>query len=44
MDELEPEGKDVPTNLIHPEAITKLNEFVAGTEDILKELKKMNKK
>jgi hypothetical protein len=43
MDELEPEGKDMPANLIQPEAITKLNDFVSQTREILEELKKKNK-
>lgn len=43
MDELEPEGKDMPANLIKPEAITKLNDFVNQTKEILEELKKKNK-
>ena len=43
MDELEPEGKDMPANLIQPEAITKLNDFVNQTREILEELKKKNK-
>lgn len=43
MDELEPEGKELPANLIHPNSITKLNEFVAQTREILEELKKGNK-
>ncbi|MFD0860576.1 hypothetical protein ACFQ1M_00025 [Sungkyunkwania multivorans] len=40
FDELEPEGKDMPANLIKDEAITKLNEFVSQTREILDELKK----
>lgn len=40
LDELEPEGKDIPANLIKGEAITKLNEFVSQTREILDELKK----
>lgn len=40
FDELEPEGKDIPANLIKDEAITKLNEFVSQTREILDELKK----
>ena len=43
MDELEPEGKEIPANLIKPEAITKLNDFVTQTREILGELKKKNK-
>lgn len=44
LDELEPEGKDIPVNLIQKEAITKLNDFVNQAKDILEELKKANKK
>jgi len=44
MDELEPEAKGVHSNLIQPEAITKLTDFVAQTREILEELKKANKK
>ena len=40
MDEFEPGGKEIPANLIHPNSITKLNDFVAQTREILKELKK----
>ncbi|MEG0993949.1 MAG: response regulator, partial [Bacteroidales bacterium] len=43
MDEFEPGGKDLPANLIHPNSITKLNDFVAQTREILEELKKGNK-
>lgn len=43
MDELEPEGKSLPANLIQPEAITKLNDFVNQTREILEELKKKKK-
>jgi len=43
MDEFEPEGKEIPANLIRPEAITKLNDFVNQTKEILEELKKKNK-
>ncbi|MGV6861025.1 MAG: hypothetical protein ACWA41_04590 [Putridiphycobacter sp.] len=43
MDELEPDGKDMPANLIKAEAITKLNDFVDQTKAILEELKKKNK-
>ena len=43
MDELEPDGKELPANLIHPNSITKLNDFVAETRAILEELKKGNK-
>lgn len=44
MDELEPDGKDMPINLIHHNSISKLNEFVSETKEILNELKKANKK
>ncbi len=44
MDELEPEGKEMPANLIKNEAITKLNEFVSQTREILDELKKKKEK
>lgn len=40
FDELEPEGKDIPANLITTESITKLNEFVNQTKEILEKLKK----
>lgn len=43
MDELEPNGKDLPVNLIHPNSITKLNDFVVQTREILEELKKSKK-
>ncbi len=43
MDELIPEGKELPANLIQTEAITKLNDFVSQTKEILEELKKANK-
>jgi hypothetical protein len=43
MDELEPEGKEMPANLIKKEAITKLNTFVTQTREILDELKRKNK-
>jgi len=44
MDELEPEGKEMPANLIKNEVITKLNEFVSQTREILEELKKKKEK
>ena len=44
MDEFEPEAKGAPTNLIMPAAITKLNDFVAQTKEILEELRKSNKR
>ncbi len=42
FDELNPEGKDLPANLIHRDSISKLNEFVNETKEILEELKKLN--
>ena len=42
FDELNPEGKDLPANLIHRDSISKLNEFVSETKEILEELKKLN--
>ncbi len=39
FDELEPEGKDIPANLITNESISKLNEFVNQTKEILEKLK-----
>lgn len=44
FDELNPEGKDLPANLIHRGSISKLNEFVNETKEILEELKKLNNK
>jgi hypothetical protein len=44
FDELTPEGKDLPANLIHRDSISKLNEFVNETKEILEELKKLNQK
>ncbi|HAH54076.1 MAG TPA: hypothetical protein DCM02_01990 [Flavobacterium sp.] len=44
MDELDPEGKELPANLIQAGTITKLNDFVSQTKEILEELKKANKK
>lgn len=42
FDELNPDGKDLPANLIHRDSISKLNEFVNETKEILEELKKLN--
>lgn len=42
FDELNPDGKDLPANLIHRDSISKLNEFVSETREILEELKKLN--
>lgn len=44
MDELEPDGKEVRANLIKSESITKLNDFVNETKEILDELRKRSKK
>lgn len=44
FDELNPEGKDLPANLIHRDSISKLNEFVNETKEILEQLKKLNQK
>lgn len=44
FDELNPDGKDLPANLIHRDSISKLNEFVNETKEILEELKKINQK
>lgn len=44
MDELEPDGKEIRANLIKSESITKLNDFVNETKEILAELRKRSKK
>ena len=44
MDELDPEGKELPVNFIQSGTITKLNDFVSQTKEILEELKKAKKK
>lgn len=44
FDELIPEGKDLPANLIHRDSMSKLTEFVIQTKEILEELRKLNKK
>lgn len=44
FDELNPDGKDLPANLIHRDSISKLNKFVSETKEILEELKKLNQK
>jgi len=44
FDELNPEGKDLPANFIHRDSISRLNEFVNETKQILEELKKLNQK
>lgn len=43
-DELNPDGKEIPANLIQKESITQLNDFVNEAKEILEELKKINKK
>jgi len=43
-DELHPEGKEIPANLIQRESITQLNDFVNEAKEILEELRKINKK
>ena len=43
-DELHPDGKEIPTNLIQRESITQLNDFVNEAKEILEELRKINKK
>lgn len=44
FDELHPDGKEIPVNLIQRESITQLNDFVNEAKEILEELKKINKK
>lgn len=44
MDDLEPDGKEIRANLIKSESITKLNDFVHETKEILEELRKRSKK
>lgn len=44
LDEYEPEGKGLPTNLVQKESITKLNDFVSEAKNILEELKKITNK
>lgn len=44
LDELEPEGKGLPVNLIQKDSITKLNDFVVEARNILEELRKRNNK
>ena len=44
MDELDPAGKELPANLIQTGTITKLNDFVSQTKEILEQLKEVNKK
>ncbi|MBK9013352.1 MAG: hypothetical protein IPM82_04345 [Saprospiraceae bacterium] len=43
LEEINPDDKTLPDNLIQPKSITKLNEFVLDTKQILEELKKLNK-
>lgn len=42
QDEYEPEGKDLPTNLVQKESVTQLHSFVSEARNILEELKKLN--
>lgn len=44
LDEFEPEGKGLPSNLVQRESITKLNDFVEQARNILDELKKISNK
>jgi hypothetical protein len=44
FDELNPEGKELPANLVDRNSISKLNEFVNETKEVLKQLKKLNPK
>lgn len=39
LDEINPSDKSIPSNLIQPESITKLNEFVKDTKKIIEQLK-----
>ena len=43
LEKINPSEKTLPDNLIQPESISKLNEFVSETKQILEELKKLNK-
>ena len=43
LEKINPSQQTLPDNLIQPESITKLNEFVSDTKQILEELKKLNK-
>ncbi|EHU1298006.1 response regulator [Acinetobacter baumannii] len=43
-DELHPEGKEIPSNLIQKESITQLNDFLNEAKEILVILKKINEK
>lgn len=42
-DELHPDGKEIPTNLIKKESMTQLSEFVIEAKGILEELRRLNK-
>ena len=44
MAEYDPEGNNLPVNIIQSESITKLNDFVTETKEILEELKKNKNK
>jgi len=39
LDEINPKDKTIPVNLLQPESITRLNEFVLQTKEILEHLK-----
>lgn len=43
FDELNPEGKDIPSNLTHRESVTQLKDFVKEAREILSEIKKLKK-
>jgi hypothetical protein len=43
LDELEPENKDLPANLVTSKAVTAISDFVMETKKVLEELKKSNK-
>lgn len=43
-DELNPDGKEIPTNLIQRESITQLNDFLNEAKGILDELRVINEK
>lgn len=43
FDELNPEGKDIPSNLTHRESVTQLKDFVKEAREILSEIKKLKR-
>ncbi|MGB4775537.1 MAG: hypothetical protein WBP45_10215, partial [Daejeonella sp.] len=43
LEKINPSDKTLPDNLIQPESITKLNEFVSATKEILEALKNIKK-